>query len=528
MTDHDVVVIGAGFAGLYQLYKLRALGFDTVVLEAGPEVGGTWYWNRYPGARCDIESIEYSYSFDPDLEQEWNWSERYAAQPEILAYINHVADRHDLRRDIRFDTRVTALDFDGNLNEWTVVTDDGDRLTARFVIAATGCLSVPARPDFPGLADFTGDVYRTWDWPADPVDLRGKRVAVIGTGSSGLQTITAIAPDVGELTVFQRTPPYAVPAHNGPITEQLAAVKARYPEHRELSRTSIGGAQCADLELPFFTDLDPGSRSAALDKRWDHGGLCYQQSFYDLVQDPEANELAAEYVRTRIREKVKDPAVAEKLTPRSYPIATKRMCVDTGYYEVYNRDNVTLVDLGAEPLSRVTAHGIVAGGVEREFDVIVLATGFDAMTGALNAIDIRNGEHTLAGKWADGPRTYLGLMSAGFPNLFTITGPQSPSVLSNMLTSIEYHVEWISDLLVHLRDNDLHRVEPDPAAEENWVNIVADTADLTLFPRAASWYMGANIPGKRRVFLPFVGGVGVYKQIGDGVAVAGYHGFELS
>ncbi|MET7767203.1 NAD(P)/FAD-dependent oxidoreductase [Nocardia sp. NPDC005366] len=528
MADHDVVVIGAGFAGLYQLHALRELGFDTVVFEAGPEVGGTWYWNRYPGARCDIESIEYSYSFDPELEQEWNWTERYAAQPEILSYIRHVADRHDLRRDIRFDTRITGLDFDRDTGEWTVVTETGERVTTRFVIAATGCLSVPAKPRFDGLADFTGEVYWTWDWPSEKVDLRGKRVAVIGTGSSGLQTITAIAPEVEHLTVFQRTPPYAVPAHNGPIGPALAEVKQRYPEYREVSRNSIGGAQCADLELPFFADLEPRAATAYLDRRWDHGGLCFQQSFYDLIQDPQANELAAEYVRARIREKVKDPALAEKLTPRSYPIAAKRMCVDTGYYEVYNRDNVTLVDLLEEPISRITPRGIRTGDTEREFDVIVLATGFDAMTGALNAIDIRNGEQSLARRWADGPRTYLGLMSAGFPNLFTITGPQSPAVLSNMLTSIEYHVEWISDLLVHLRAKGLNRVEPDPAAEQNWVDIVADTADLTLFPQAASWYMGANIPGKRRVFLPFVGGVGVYKQIGDGVAIADYHGFELA
>ncbi|MEV0670043.1 NAD(P)/FAD-dependent oxidoreductase [Mycobacterium sp. NPDC050441] len=543
VADHDVIIIGAGFAGLYQLHKLRELGFDACILEAGPEVGGTWYWNRYPGARCDIESIEYSYSFDPELQQSWNWTERYAAQPELLAYARHVADRYRLRPHIRFDTRVTAMDFDGTSNEWTVTTESGARtttesgdcVTATFVIAATGCLSKPLTPSFEGLADFAGDILWTWDWPVGGADLEGKRVAVVGTGSSGVQTITVIAPVVGALTVFQRTPPYAVPAQNRPITEELAAVKPHYPQFRDISRLSRGGAQCGDgADLPpFFGDLDSDATRAELNRRWDDGGLCFQQSFYDLLLDPMANETAAEYVRNRIRHKVNDPQLAEKLTPRSYPIAAKRLCVDTGYYEVYNQDNVTLVDLNEEPLRRITERGILAGDIEHEFDVIVLATGFDAMTGALNAIDIRAVDENgvtgiLREKWAAGPRTYLGLMSAGFPNLFTVTGPQSPSVLSNMLTSIEYHVEWISAALVHLRRHGLSRMEADLEAEDNWVNITNDTADLTLLPQAASWYMGANVPGKRRVFLPFVAGVGVYKQIGDGVAVAGYHGFEMA
>lgn len=535
MADHDVIIIGAGFAGLYQLYKLRELGFDAHILEAGPEVGGTWYWNRYPGARCDIESIEYSYSFDPELQQSWNWTERYAAQPELLAYAKHVADRYRLRPDITFDTRVVALDFDDARTEWTVTTGSGDYVTANFVIAATGCLSKPLEPAFDGQEDFTGDILWTWNWPEDGADLAGRRVAVVGTGSSGVQTITAIAPVVEALTVFQRTPPYAVPAQNRPIADELAEVKQHYPQFRDISRLSRGGAQCGEgLALPpFFGDLDGDTAHSELSRRWDDGGLCFQQSFYDLLLDAEANETAAEYVRDRIRQKVTDPELAEKLTPRSYPIAAKRLCVDTGYYEVYNQDNVTLVDLNEEPLHRFTARGILAGDTEYEFDTIVLATGFDAMTGALTAIDIRTTDRdgttrTLREKWAEGPRTYLGLMTAGFPNLFTVTGPQSPSVLSNMLTSIEYHVEWISAALVHLREHGLDRMEAGLEAEDNWVNITNDTADLTLLPQAASWYMGANVPGKRRVFLPFVAGVGVYKQIGDGVAVADYHGFEMS
>ncbi|MCR3722246.1 MULTISPECIES: flavin-containing monooxygenase [Prauserella salsuginis group] len=527
-NDHDVIVIGAGFAGLYQLIRLRQAGYEVRVLEAGADVGGTWYWNRYPGARCDVESIEYSYSFDRALEQEWNWTERYASQPEILDYIRHVAERYDLRRDITFETCVEAMRWDNVSERWTVRTDDGRSRTARFVIAATGCLSVPSRPDFAGMADFAGELYWTSNWPHDGVDLAGKRVAVVGTGSSGLQTITAIAPVVGSLTVFQRTPSYAVPAHNGPISSRLDEVKPGYAEFREESRLSRLGFHCGEDATGYYAETPADGVRRELERRWSDGGLCFTLSFRDVLFDAEANEALAEYVRERIREKVHDPVTAEKLTPRSYPIGAKRMCVDTGYFEVYNRDNVSLVDLGEEPIERFTERGIVAGDAEREFDVIILATGFDAMTGALTAMDVRGTEGTLSEKWAAGPRTYLGLMTAGFPNLFMITGPQSPSVLSNMMTSIEYHVDWITRALEHLRTRGSRRMEPVVAAEDNWVNTTNDVGDLTLMPRAASWYMGANIPGKQRVFMPFVGGVGTYKQIGDGVAVAGYHGFELT
>ncbi|MEE3850217.1 NAD(P)/FAD-dependent oxidoreductase [Gordonia sp. LSe1-13] len=527
MPDRDVLIIGAGFSGLYQLHKLRQLGFDAQIVEAGPQVGGTWYWNRYPGARCDIESIGYSYSFDHELQQEWNWSERYAAQPEILAYLEHVADRLDLRKDITFDTRVQSLVFDDADDCWTATTGNGSTISARFVVAATGCLSKPLTPTFDGLDDFTGDVHWTWDWPAGGADLAGKRVAVIGTGSSGVQTITAIAPVVGSMTVFQRTPTYAVPAQNRRIDEELAELKTHYDDFRAESRLSVGGFPCGDELPPFFEDLDDVRIRSELEVRYGNGGLCFQQSFRDLLQNEEANARAAEYVRNRISEKVDDPAVAEKLTPRTYPIAAKRMCVDTGYYEVYNQDNVALIDVNEQPIRRITPRGILAGDTEHEFDVIILATGFDAMTGALEAIDISHGAQTLRDKWSDGPRTYLGLMSAGFPNLFTVTGPQSPSVLSNMVTSIETHVEWISAALEYLHEHGLTRIEPDVAAEDNWVNTTNDAADMTLLGQAPSWYMGANVPGKPRAALPFVGGVGVYQQILDGVAVTGYHGFEL-
>jgi cyclohexanone monooxygenase len=527
VSDHDVLIIGAGFAGLYQLHRLRQLGFDTRVIEAGDDVGGTWYWNRYPGARCDVESVEYSYSFDPQLEQEWNWSERYAPQPEIHAYARHVAERYDLRKDITFGTRVVRLDWDEDANLWTVVTDDGTSRTARFVIAATGCLSVPSRPTFEGMDSFGGELYWTSEWPRKGVELAGKKVAVIGTGSSGLQTITAIAPIVEQLTVFQRTPVFAVPAHNGPNDERMAEAKAHYREIRERSRMSLGGLAC-EVGTGLAVETDPAEVERELERRWAEGGLPFTLAFKDIMTDPKANEAAAEFIRQRIEGKVKDPELANKLSPRTYPVGAKRLCVDTGYYEVYNQDNVQLVDISEHPISRFTENGIVVGETEHRFDVIILATGFDAMTGAMDAMDIRNGENSLRDKWAHGPRTYLGLMSAGFPNLFMITGPQSPSVLSNMFVSIEYHVDWIAGALEHLREHGLSRMEADIDAEDNWVNTTNDLADFTLYPQAASWYMGANIPGKQRVFMPFLGGVGTYKQIGDGVAVASYHGFEIT
>jgi cation diffusion facilitator CzcD-associated flavoprotein CzcO len=527
VSDHDVLIIGAGFAGLYQLHRLRQLGFDTRVIEAGDDVGGTWYWNRYPGARCDVESIEYSYSFDPQLEQDWNWSERYAAQPEIHAYARHVAERYDLRKDITFGTRVERLDWDDDANLWTVVTDAGTSRTARFVIAATGCLSVPSRPTFEGIDSFGGELYSTSSWPHEGVELAGKRVAVIGTGSSGLQTITTIAPIVEQLTVFQRTPVFSVPAHNGPNDERLADAKTRYRQIRERGRMSLGGLSC-EVGTRLVTETDPTEIELELERRWADGGLPFTLAFKDIMTDPKANEAAAEYIRQQIGGKVKDPELAEKLSPRTYPVGAKRLCVDTGYYEVYNRDNVHLVDISEHQISRFTERGIVAGETEHAVDVIIMATGFDAMTGALTAMEIRNGEHSLQEKWDHGPRTYLGLMSAGFPNLFMITGPQSPSVLSNMFVSIEYHVDWIADALERLREQGLSRMEAELDAEDNWVNTTNDLAAFTLMPQAASWYMGANIPGKQRVFMPFVGGVGTYKQIADGVAVASYHGFELT
>ncbi len=528
MTDVDVVIIGAGYAGMYQLHTLRKIGVSARVIEAGDDVGGTWYWNRYPGARCDIESIHYSYSFDDDLQQEWDWSERYAAQPELLKYAQHVADRFDLRKDITFNTRVEKLDFDDDTDTWTTITDDGARVASRFVIAATGCLSAPSHPKFEGMEDFAGEQYYTSSWPHDGVDLTGKRVAVIGTGSSGLQTITAIAPDVLELTVFQRTPSFAVPAHNHPWTkEQLDEIKAEYPQFRERDRnTRIGFDTNAGTGL--MSEATPEEIQRDFDERWQKGGLGFNSGFADALLNAQSNDQVAEYVRTKIREKVKDPKTAEKLSPRTYPIASKRMCVDTGYFEVYNQNNVTLVDINEDPIKRITKDGIVAGDTEHAVDVIIFATGFDAMTGALDRIEIRSGGELLSKKWEHGPRTYLGLMSVGFPNLFMVTGPGSPSVLSNMLVSIEYHVNWITDAIDYLNEHGKTRMAALEEAEENWVSTVNDFGNMTLMPQANSWYMGANIPGKERVFMPFVGGVDTYAQVGNGVATVGYHGFDLT
>lgn len=526
MADHEVIVIGAGFAGLYQLYKLRELGFDTHVIEAGDDVGGTWYWNRYPGARCDVRSIDYSFSFDERLQQEWDWSERFAAQPEILSYAQHVADRFDLRKHISFGVRVNELIWDNARSEW-MVSAPGWCRTARFVIAATGCLSVPSRPTFAGMEAFEGDLYWTSSWPADGVALAGKRVAVVGTGSSGLQTITAIAPEVGQLTVFQRTPCYAVPAHNGPMGTALDEARREYAEIRRANRNAVAGFQCY-VGTHQLRDLPPAIAQRELDQAWATGGLCFDQYFTDIFTDIDANEVAAEYVRGQIRATVRDQTVAERLSPRTYPFAAKRLCVDTGYYEVYNRDNVELIDINENPLKRFTRHGILAGDTEHEFDVIIMATGFDAVTGALNAIAVVNDTRTLNEKWKDGPRTYLGLMSAGFPNLFIITGPQSPSVFCNMITAIEQHVEWISDLLTHARDRGFTRIDVDPEAEDNWVNTNNDLGDMTILAQAASWWRGANIPGKKQVLLAFAGGLDVYQQVLDGVAVSSYHGFELA
>jgi cyclohexanone monooxygenase len=528
-VDQDLVIVGAGFAGMYMLHKSRELGLSARVFEAGGGVGGTWYWNRYPGARCDIESLEYSYGFDEALQQEWTWTERYAPQPELLRYAEHVAERFDLERDITFDTKVTSLVYDEVARTWRVQTDGGHDLTCRFVVLATGCLSSANLPDIDGRDDFAGPTYHTGRWPHEPVDFTGQRVGIIGTGSSALQAIPIIAEQAAELTVFQRTATYAVPAWNRPLdAEEIASVKAHYAELRAANRQTATGFgawhEHGDLTAG---DVSDDERETAFEAAWQRGGLPFLGAFTDLLLSKESNDFAAEFVRRRIRNIVHDPKVAELLCPEQV-IGCKRLCVDTGYYETFNRPNVALVDLHATPIEKIVPEGIQTTDHLYELDRLIFATGFDAMTGAIGAIDIRGKDgQTLRDAWSAGPRTYLGLSVVGFPNLFTITGPGSPSVLTNMLTSIQQHVEWIADAITHLRDHDLTTIEAEEQAQDNWVNYVNMVAGFTLFPTCNSWYLGANVPGKTRVFMPLIG-FGPYAEWCDHVAAEGYLGFELS
>ena len=524
----DAVIVGAGFGGMYMLHRLRKLGLTCRVFEAGTGVGGTWYWNRYPGARCDVESMQYSYAFDEGLQQDWSWSELFAGQPEILQYANHVADRLDLRPNIQFETRVTGAEFNAAEHRWTVRTDKGDVVTAQYCIMATGCLSTARKPDFPGMDLFKGQTYHTGHWPHEGVDLSGLRVAVIGTGSSAIQAIPVIAKAAKHLTVFQRTPNFSIPSRNGAMTPDYETHwKSAYPDHREAARMTPSGILRNPNDFSAL-DVSDNERLAILENRWASGGTSFMAAFNDLATNQTSNDHAAEFVRNKIRSMVNDPATAELLAPKGHPIGTKRICVDTNYFLTYNRDNVTLVDVSKAPIEAMTENGLRQGGNEHAFDAIVFATGFDAMTGTLTRIDIkgRDGE-TLANKWEAGPRTYLGLMTAGFPNMFLITGPGSPSVLSNMIVSIEQHVDWVAGCIAHMGARQLDCIETDPAAEDNWVLHVNEVAYKTLYPSANSWYMGANIPGKPQVFMPYIGGVGKYRETCDEIAAQGYTGFQL-
>ncbi len=527
---YDVIVVGAGMAGLYLLHKLRQSGFSAVALETGDDVGGTWYWNRYPGARCDIESLDYSYSFDPELEKAWTWSERYATQPEILRYLQFVAERYDLRRDIRFTTKVEQARWDDGANQWQVTTSGGDTITGRHYVMATGCLSLPKVPDVPGVERFAGNMWFTNRWPHEGVDFTGQRVAVIGTGSSGIQSIPLIAEQAAQVTVFQRTPNFSAPAANGPVrSEHRAKLEADRSAYREAARQSTAGVPITPSPEPMFT-LAPEEIRRRLDAGWEAADLLtLNSSFADVIVNPAANEVVQEFFREKIRDKVADPQVAEDLSPRSFPIYTKRQCLDTNYYETFNLPHVKLVNLRRTPITSITETGIDTGDESMTFDAIVFATGFDAMTGAIVAVDVRGRDGVeLKDVWAHGPQTYLGLNVHGFPNFFTITGPGSPSVLSNMVVSIEQHVDWITATLEHLRAEGLETIEATETAQDGWVSHVNDWADITLFPQANSWYMGANVPGKPRVFLPYDGGVGPYRAICDEVVERGYLGFELS
>ena len=530
-TDLDALVIGAGFSGLYQLHCLRdRLGLRVAVLEAASGVGGTWYWNRYPGARCDSESYTYSFSFSDELQQEWEWSERYPEQPEILRYLNHVADRFDLRRSIRLNTRVVGAAYDDARGRWQVQTEGGERFSAQFLITAVGCLSSANLPAIPGLEAFAGRWYHTGNWPHERVDVSGLRVGLVGTGSTGIQAAPVLAAEAAHLTVFQRTANYSVPARNAPIDPDfMAGVKAQYAAVREQMRRTTNGHPFTIAERSAF-DVSAEERQALYEAAWQEGGLRFRATFRDILLDKDANDTAAAFIAAKIRAVVKDPDTAAVLTAFDHPYAAKRPPIDTGYFETFNRENVTLVDLRAEPIERITAAGLRTARAEYPLDVLVFATGFDAMTGPLLRLNLRGRDgRTLRDAWAEGPRTYLGLQVAGFPNLFTVTGPGSPSVLCNMPVAIEQHVDWITDCIAHLRAQGLNRIEATSEATEDWVARVNEAAEATLLPLAgSSWYLGANVPGKPRVFMPYAGGLAHYRALCNDVAARDYAGFALT
>jgi cation diffusion facilitator CzcD-associated flavoprotein CzcO len=529
--EYDALIVGAGLAGLYALYRLREQGLSVRVLEAADGIGGTWYWNAYPGARCDVESMDYSYSFSPELEQEWEWTEKYPSQPEILRYINHVADRFDLRTDVQLETRVAAATYDERETRWTVETDQGERFVAQFCIFATGCLSAALKPRFDGVDSFEGDWYMTQQWPHDPVDLKGKRVAVIGTGSSGVQTIPVIAQDAAHVYVFQRTPNFSVPGRNRPLEpEEQRERKAGYREHREKQRWAPAGIP---LEIgPNALEVSPEERVRLMEERWAYGGApIFNTAFADIMVNIESNEIVQEFVRDKIRGKVDDQELAELLCPTDHPFAAKRLCVDHGYFETFNRPNVELVNIRRNPIREITPKGVkLQDGTEYEVDTIVFAIGYDAMSGSLLRIDIRGlGGVSLKDEWANGPRTYLGLGMAHFPNLFTVTGPGSPAVLAVMIVAIEQHVDWIADCIAYLREHEIDAIAPTLKAQEEWMEHVTEVANSTVFPLATnSYYVGANVPGKPRVFAIYVGGLDNYRRRCDEVAATGYDGFALS
>lgn len=526
----DALVIGAGFAGLYQLLCLRdRLGLSVRALETGSGVGGTGYWNRYPGARCDSESHVYWYTFSPELMREWEWSERYPGQAEILRYLNFVADRFDLKRDIRFNTRVVAASYDEQANRWQVSTGGGETYVVKFLITAVGCLSTANVPDFPGLNDFAGDWYHTGQWPHEGVDFTGKRVGMIGTGSTGIQAAPVIAASAKHLTVFQRTANYSVPARNAPLTAEFQRyIKEHASDIRTATRETING-MAFRIEERRAVETPPEEREKIYEAAWERGGLQFRAAFQDMMIDKRANDTAADFVKRKIRSIVKDPRTAAILSDIDHPYAAKRPPIDTNYFETYNRPNVTLVDLRKAPIDRISRAGICTAEAEYPVDIIVFATGFDAMTGPILRMDIRGrGGVALKDVWEVGPCNYLGLQVAGFPNLFTITGPGSPSVLCNMPVAIEQHADWITDCIRHLNDRGFECIEARADAMDKWVAEVNEAAHKTVLPLAKhSWYLGANIPGKPRVFMPYAGGMLRYRQLCADVA-RGYEGFMLS
>jgi cation diffusion facilitator CzcD-associated flavoprotein CzcO len=529
-NQFDAIIIGAGLTGLYQLIRLRELGFTVRVYEAGSGVGGTWYWNRYPGARFDSESYSYGYSFSKELLQEWDWKEHFSGQPENERYLNYVADKFELRRDIDFNTRVASATFDEAANCWEVRTEGGRCARARFLITAIGVLSAPQMPKVEGLTDYKGEWYHTGLWPKHPVDFAGKRVGVIGTGASAVQLITEIGKEVGHLTVFQRTANYCAPLHNSLIDRETQLdIKERYPEIFKRCRETFAGL-IHDFDARSALEVSAEERQARFEELWAQPGFAkWLGNFHDIISSKEANDTISEFVRGKIRERVKDPAVAEKLAPKDHPFGTKRVPLESGYYEVYNQDNVVLIDLRETPLERILPNGIKTTGAEFELDMIIFATGFDAVTGAFNRMDIRGiGGQALKDKWAEGPRTYLGIQGTGFPNLFTLVGPHNGATFCNIPRCSEQNVEWVTECIRYMGDNNYERIEPTAEAEDRWTEHVGETIANTLIPAIDSWFMGANTPGKKRTFLMYAGGSPAYRKKCDEVAANGYEGFRLS
>ncbi len=525
----DVIIVGAGFSGLYMLYKMRKMNLKALIIERASDAGGTWFWNRYPGARCDIESIEYSYSFSDELQQEWNWSNRYSDQSEILEYINYVVKKFNLKENIVFNTSVKSATFDENLKNWILETDSKS-YSSKFCVMATGTLSSIKQPNFDGLENFKGDWYVTGEWPHEKLDFTSKKVAIIGTGSSAVQSIPVIAEEAKNLTVFQRSPNYTIPANNRPLTEkELSNAKSSYDQIREKAKYTRAGIGYNQFEERKLLDLSSEEIKKELNNRWKIGGQeIFTAGFTDVGVNVEANKIVADFVKSKIKEIVKDPNVAELLSPED-AIGCKRLCADTNYFETYNRENVELIDLNSNPINSITENGILTNDKEFKFDTIIFATGFDAMTGALQAIDItgKNGKK-LKQVWKDGPKSFLGLLINGFPNLFTVTGPGSPSVLTNMMVAIEQHVEWISDCINFLSKSNLKEVEADELFQIEWMDHIEEVAKNTLRYTCNSWYVGANVPGKKRVFMPYAGGFGKYREKCDEIAENNYSILRIS
>jgi len=529
---YDVIIIGAGLSGMYQLHLVRQLGLSVRVFEAGTGVGGTWYWNRYPGARFDSESWTYGFSFSPELLEEWEWREHFSAQPETLRYCNRIADKLDLRRDIEFNSRIKSAIFDAAANGWEIETTDGRRARARFLITAIGPLSAPTMPTIPGVEDFQGEAYHTGSWPHEPVTFAGKRVGVIGTGATAVQAITEIAKTVGHLTVFQRTPNWCAPLHNSPIdAETQRSIKARYPEIFAACRESFG-CFIHQHDPRNALDVSPEVREAFYEQRYGEPGFgIWMGNFRDILINQEANDTITAFMQRKIRERVRDPKVADKLIPTNHGFGTRRVPLESGYYEVYNQPNVRLVDLRDTPIERITKAGIKTSDTAYAFDMIIYATGFDAITGSFDRIDIRGIDgQRLKDKWAEGPRTYLGLQIAGFPNMFTLVGPHNAATFCNIPRCIEQNVEWVTALLHHMQAKGLTRVEATAAAETTWTEHVHEVSQRLLFTQINSWMTGinTNVGGKqKRTVLVYAGGAPAYRKRCDEVAAKGYEGFAF-